>query len=453
MIPRTLVPRDLRPVREDAAKKPPRRLTTLLDERTVVPTGLSSTAPPIDGKTSIPAHFPLDVLVERTLIPRSLEPKPLEKLPPLSEYVPLAVLDHRVVVPAFVEPAAPEEIEGFEHPPEITPDLLDLVQPDIFTTGEPNLLASPEERKDVRWEAVARALSVLAHCAMVAFLFYTPKLFPPHQPTRAEIELARRQLSFVYLPPDVDEVAKIPPKPQPPSPKIRISPDILRKIAPPAPETMLRPEGPPINPERAPSELPSAPTPQPAPSTQPSPPASRLEPVRPPQSRPGSLNLSVPQVSPGRALQEDLQSAIRRGGVSVSSGGALPQGPGGGGGGQGYLGNQVQMLTPTEGVDFSSYLTRLLASVKRNWYAIIPESARMGDKGRVIIQFHIVRDGNVPFGEPLLIRTSGKEPLDTAAMAAIRASNPFEPLPPAFSGPNIELRIIFLYNLPLDYAQ
>lgn len=36
-------------------------------------------------------------------------------------------------------------------------------------------------------------------------------------------------------------------------------------------------------------------------------------------------------------------------------------------------------------------------------------------------------------------------------MAAIRASSPFEPLPPAFNGPYIELRFIFLYNLPLNY--
>jgi len=59
----------------------------------------------------------------------------------------------------------------------------------------------------------------------------------------------------------------------------------------------------------------------------------------------------------------------------------------------------------------------------------------------------------VPFPEPVLEDTSGKEPLDRAALSSIRASSPFEPLPPAFSGPYIELRFIFLYNLPLDYPQ
>jgi hypothetical protein len=37
-------------------------------------------------------------------------------------------------------------------------------------------------------------------------------------------------------------------------------------------------------------------------------------------------------------------------------------------------------------------------------------------------------------------------------VSAVRSSNPFEPLPPAFSGPYIELRFYFLYNLPLEAA-
>jgi TonB family protein len=167
-----------------------------------------------------------------------------------------------------------------------------------------------------------------------------------------------------------------------------------------------------------------------------------------------SNSLILPHLSPGKALQESLQDALKtNGGLGGGFGDPMPRYPGGGGGGggQGYLGGNLEMLTPTEGVDFSNYLARLLASVKRNWYAIIPESAKLGEKGRVILQFHINRDGGVPFPEPILVRTSGKEPLDRAAMAAIRASSPFEPLPPAFSGPYIELRFIFLYNLPLNY--
>ena len=130
----------------------------------------------------------------------------------------------------------------------------------------------------------------------------------------------------------------------------------------------------------------------------------------------------------------------------------MPSSPGGGSGG-GLLSQGYELLTPTEGVDFTNYLARVLASVRRNWYAVIPESARLGDKGRVVLQFRILRNGSVPFPEPALLLGSGKEPLDRAALSAIRASNPFEPLPPAFSGPFIELRFIFLYNLRIDDVQ
>ena len=93
---------------------------------------------------------------------------------------------------------------------------------------------------------------------------------------------------------------------------------------------------------------------------------------------------------------------------------------------------------------------RVLASVKRNWYAVMPESARLGDRGKVVLQFRIMKNGVVPEAEPAMVGSSGKDPLDRAAVSSIRASTPFEPLPPAFSGPFIELRFIFLYNLPLN---
>lgn len=116
---------------------------------------------------------------------------------------------------------------------------------------------------------------------------------------------------------------------------------------------------------------------------------------------------------------------------------------------KGYLSGNVELLTSTEGVDFKVYLTRALAGIKRNWYALIPESARQGEKGKVVVQFRILRDGNVPTEEAVLFSSSGKSDLDRAALAAIRASVPLEPLPAAFSGPAVELRVTFLCNMPL----
>ena len=55
------------------------------------------------------------------------------------------------------------------------------------------------------------------------------------------------------------------------------------------------------------------------------------------------------------------------------------------------------------------------------------------------------KNGAVLDPDPQMMGSSGKEPLDRAALGAIHASSPFEPLPSAFSGPFIELRFYFLY--------
>jgi TonB family protein len=455
MIPRILVPRDVHPLSPGEHKKPARRLETYMDERTVVPAGVSD-APPLDGKSAIPSHIPLDVLVNRTLVPRGLAVKPIERPQPLSEFAPVAVLDSRMVVPAYVEPAEPEEMKEFVgRPTEMTPELRELIEPDIFTTGDANLLIESEEKAKPLWDAGTRSASVVVHVLLVLFLVSIPKLFPPHVPTREEIELASRQLGVVYIAPDA--IPKAPPGP--PGPKVRITPKVLNEVAPPRPESHA-PVAPPVAaPERPAADLPSAPTPRtsalPPPPQPTTPPPSQLLPVQPKPS--GHLNLGLPSSSPGQAIQNQMSDALKSGGGTYRSENSLPGGGGGGGRGRGgggaSVGNAVQILTPTEGVDFQSYINRMLANIKRNWYAVMPESAMMGDKGMVFVTFQINSNGTVPMPDPNLERTSGKEPLDNAAMAAIRASNPFEPLPPQFHGPYIKLRIIFLYNLPLDYVQ
>lgn len=167
------------------------------------------------------------------------------------------------------------------------------------------------------------------------------------------------------------------------------------------------------------------------------------------------LSVSIPNMSHDQANQNSVEDPASQ--SSTGSKPPAPTDPGSGGGGGADLGpgmgNGYQIMTPTDAVDFSGYVRRLLVSLQRNWYPVIPESARRGDKGAVVTQFKILPGGQVPGPDPTLIRTSGKELLDHAAMSAIRASNPFEPLPSDYHRPYFEIRVIFLYNLPLDYYQ
>ncbi|MFZ0523692.1 MAG: TonB C-terminal domain-containing protein [Candidatus Acidiferrales bacterium] len=462
MIPRTLVPTDVRPLENGEARKPPRRLTTYMDDRTVVPSDLSE-APPLTGKTTIPEHLPLGVLVDRTLVPRGMAAKPFENIEPWGEHVPIAILDSRVVVPAFVERPEQKEIDKFDQPPEMTAQLREVVEPDVFLTGEANLLVEGEDKRDAKENAITRAASVAAHIAFIVFLVFLPKIFPPHVPTQSEIELASKELGVVYLPPDAGEVSRRPSPP--PGPVVKISPKVLNKVAPPRPEEHAIEAPPARNPERPPTDLPAAPTPQPnrtpprptaaTPPVDSAPSPSRLLPAAP-QPIPGHLNLGLSSASPGKEMQDQLQDAVKHAGSGTYT---MPSGGGGDGGGHGgrgggQVGNgAVDILTPTDGVDFNSYIARLVARVRQNWYAVMPESAYLGDKGIVAITFRINHDGTFPAENFNLERTSGKDPLDTAAMAAIRTTNPFDPLPPQFKRPYIELRFIFFYNLPVNTSQ
>ncbi len=108
----------------------------------------------------------------------------------------------------------------------------------------------------------------------------------------------------------------------------------------------------------------------------------------------------------------------------------------------------VTLLTPTQGVDFRSYLQNLVMTVRQNWYRSMPQEARDGEKGIVMVRFKIRSDGQVE--DPMVEKSSTIDVLDSAALKGITTSGPFSPLPTDFHGPYIELRFGFFYNLQID---
>lgn len=112
----------------------------------------------------------------------------------------------------------------------------------------------------------------------------------------------------------------------------------------------------------------------------------------------------------------------------------------------GRIGSNLQLLSDAKGVDFKAYLIQVLTAVRRNWLAILPESARMGRRGRVLVQFAIDRDGSVP--KLVIAEGAGTEAFDRAAVAAISASIPLPPLPREYKGDQIRLQFAFSYNMP-----
>lgn len=443
MIPRFLVPENARPS-ESTSDTPPRRTRSDLDARTLVPSDIPHFE--LDPHSKIPSYFKLEVLGNAVVVPRDMPNTPLDAVSKMPDYVPLTILDSRIAVPkdAHAAKLEPKQIVAIQ-------DLPDVLEPDVLTTGEVNLMAKPvEEVAATKWNAVARVASIVFHFVVILLVLLAPKIFPYHPPTDAEVQ---RTITDLYLPSDLNRFTRSPAPPLPKTPVVRIDPRLLRQLAPPRASQPVVP-APPEQPKE--TLAPAKPTPAPAaPLSQPHPAESPIQPPTPPPQTTPSLVL--PRFSPGKALQQSMQEAMKGGGSETATadgpiGRGSPGGGayGGGGGGQGYAGNAVTILTPTEGVDFNPYIHRVLAIVKQNWYAVMPESARLGDQGKVVLQFRIMRNGVVPEQEPVLMGPSGKEPLDRAAISSIRASTPFEPLPSAFSGPYIELRFIFLYNIPLN---
>jgi TonB family protein len=103
------------------------------------------------------------------------------------------------------------------------------------------------------------------------------------------------------------------------------------------------------------------------------------------------------------------------------------------------------ILSDTRGYDFGPYMNQVVNRVRVNWYSLIPEIARLGKKGRVVIIFTITASGGIQ--DLRLVANSGTEPLDRAAMGSITASNPFAKLPPGYDGDHLVLQFTFLYNI------
>src|SRR2546422_10271491 len=433
MIPRTLVPPDARPTNLLVTPGRP----TALDERTLIPGTI--TTGPLEERTQIPAGLPLDSISARVVVPR--DAKILAYIaPPIGDITAQpSTLDERIAVPADAKP--PENLlDAFTRPE-------DLVEGDVFTTGEVQLLVTPvDQALKMRQELKNRVTTAIAYVMILAAIWITPGFQKQKLRTDSD-EIARKNVTLLLPPGPLDIPAPV----RPPPPRIQVNPNVLRKIAPPAlPTPIPQPE---VQPQPK-QELPSATAPQTPAALQPKTEIASNNPLK--LEIPDTPKPQQGLILPKYGNTRPTDSAPRREAPSVTGPRAtiqsvpLPRSMGGGRSGQAAAG--MTMLTPDQGVDFSLYLARVRASIERNWQAVMPESVMLGEKGKVVLQFRIMKDGSVPQGYPMLVRTSAKEPLDRAAVSSIRASNPFGPLPSAFTGPYIDLLVTYLYNLPLEAA-
>jgi TonB family protein len=259
-------------------------------------------------------------------------------------------------------------------------------------------------------------------------------------------ELTQKDRNRGKITKQLDVRSAAPPAPVPRAPRFRPPEPVPGPVAavpapaiePPKIEASATPP-PPIPAGRIPQEPPP-----------PEKPKLAFEPVgaRGPSPVPNPDNIKVPdpKTSADQALRASIQPSPQGGGIvigDIDEFNAIPnpnQPP------AGPVRSNLQLLSDPKGVDFKPYLIQILAAVRTNWLAVIPESARLGLRGRVLVQFIIDRRGGVP--KLVIAESSGTTAFDRAAVAGISASNPFPPLPANFQGPEIRLQLAFSYNLP-----
>jgi TonB family protein len=303
---------------------------------------------------------------------------------------------------------------------------------------------SRARRREAFW------LSVAVHLVVVLLLLNSDKLgrLMPRSAVIAQPVSARdKDLTYLELPPDAQKLTKRPDT-NIISDKDRIATSKTPQLDRQALKKILDSSRP---------GTPSVPVPTEQPSPQASQNAGAPQPQAPP-SPPVNQNLDARlQTPPPPARNPFANSGSTYAGDQIAQaarGAAASRGGYGDGGdfglGQGGKGTNVQggleVLSDTMGVDFGPYLQRVLYTVKKNWYALIPESARapIMKKGKVGIEFAIQKDGSIAGMK--LVSTSGDVALDRGAWGGITDSNPFPPLPKEFAGQYLALRFGFYYN-------
>jgi len=274
----------------------------------------------------------------------------------------------------------------------------------------------------------------------------TPRDITQKAPNRAEVakevnveDLMPRPASQMRLPPAAAVRAFKPPTPKAPGP-----PEPAPNLAPEPPKLEAGLNPPQILP--APAGVPNAPPPKIQSEEQPN-----LAFETPGQRgvSPDATKGQSKIIPPKNTVEEAMREAAKGGGQggivvgdvnrpTLPENPELPPSPG-------HVGSSLELMSDPMGVDFKPYLIQILALVRRNWFAVIPESARMGNRGLVQLQFIIDRSGQVP--KLVIASPSGSQALDKAAVASISASVPFPPLPREYKGLSIRLQFAFKYNV------
>jgi hypothetical protein len=299
-----------------------------------------------------------------------------------------------------------------------------------YSTHE--LLVMISELEDERrWARLREGfwIAILAHLALLSAVTWIPKYVFKVPQVIDQNAILKQHKDFTYLDSPPETLLKAPPKVT-----IKPVPEQQPMIDKQTLEAMNRATAPPAP---SPAPQPTAPPPVP-PSSQP-----QLEAPHP-AAVPARPNFAMGSLNPADQLREAMRGAAHNpgsGGSGNLGSGGLPRHPGAGSGG-------IEILSDTQGVDFSSWLQRWHWETEHTWDPLIPDEVNppILKSGQVLIHFKVLPSGRLMEGSMTLEGSSGDTALDRAAWGALTGSN-YPPLPRDFHGPYLELRALFMYNM------
>jgi hypothetical protein len=285
-----------------------------------------------------------------------------------------------------------------------------------------------------RWARLREGfwIAILFHLALLSALTWLPKYVFKVPLVIDRNQAINQHKDFTYLdsPPElsrpVQPKVKINPVPEKPPEIDKQTLEALNRATPTAPAPAPPPPA---------SVQPAAPIP-PAPESPVEAPRPSAVPARP--------NFALGSQNPADQLRDAMREAARnpgQGSAGNLGSGGLARHPGAGSGG-------IEVLSDTQGVDFSSWLQRWHWETERTWDPLIPDEVNppILKSGMVAIRFKVLPNGRLMDGSLVLEGRSGDVALDRAAWGALTGSN-YPPLPRDFHGPYLELRAFFLYNM------
>jgi TonB family protein len=328
-------------------------------------------------------------------------------------------------------------------------------------------------------------ISLGIHVVLIVFFLFNPDLLtsPPKRIIKVmgqDYDISKEEMTELVAPPEARPKPAVPDKPlvQPPEPKPEPQPQQQAQQTPPPPQATPPPPPPPPPPK------PQAPPPvigpedvikegarpdgqpkasrgntsevarngsmepqQPKPEQQPKPPQqAQADKQMPPialNTNPNSLQLPGGNImdSARRTVQQQVDEERRRAATMQGPRTGLPQGQED----PNFSTEEPTILSDTRGYDFGPYMNQVINRVRGYWLALIPETARLGKRGKVVLVFTITKNGTI--ANLRMVANSGSDPLDRAASGAISVSNPFAQLPAGFDGDHLDLQFTFLYNI------